>query len=58
MYEDLDPAKGYNRWMQEWGLRTEPWTYVVGRNGRIVERFEGVVSVHELDEAVNAVAGR
>ena len=58
VYEDLDPAKGYNRWMQEWGLRTEPWTYVVGRNGRIVERFEGVVSVHELEEAVGTVAGR
>jgi len=58
VYEDNDPAKGYNRWMQEWGLRTEPWTYVVGRNGRIVERFEGVVSVHELEQAVDAVAGR
>ena len=58
VYEDNDPAKGYNRWMQEWGLRTEPWTFVVGRNGRIVERFEGVVSVHELEEAVGAVAGR
>ena len=58
VYEDLDPAKGYNRWMQEWGLRTEPWTFVVGRNGRIVERFEGVVSVHELEEAVGTVAGR
>ncbi len=58
VYEDLDPAKGYNRWMQEWGLQTEPWTFVVGRNGRIVERFEGAVSVHELEDAVEAVAGR
>jgi hypothetical protein len=52
VYEDNDVAKGYNRWMQEWGLRTEPWTFVVGRNGRIVQRFEGVVSVHELEAAV------
>ncbi len=58
VYEDNDPAKGYNRWMQEWGLRTEPWTFVVGRSGRIVQRFEGVVSVRELEEAVDAVAGR
>ena len=58
VYEDNDPAKGYNRWMQEWGLRTEPWTFVVGRSGRIVQRFEGVVSVRELEEAVDGVAGR
>jgi len=55
VYEDNDPAKGYNRWMREWGLETEPWTFVVSRDGRIVERFEGVVSVTELEEAVTAV---
>jgi hypothetical protein len=52
VFEGNDPAKGYNRWMQEWGLPTEPWTFVVGRNGKIVERYEGVVSVRELEEAV------
>jgi hypothetical protein len=57
VYEDNDVAKGFNQWMQEWGLQTEPWTFVVGRNGRIAERFEGVVSVHELAEAVDAVVG-
>jgi len=55
VYEDNDPAKGYNRWMQEWGLETEPWTFVVGRDGKIVERFEGAVSVRELEEAVSTV---
>ena len=57
VYEDNDPAKGTNRWMREWKLDTEPWTFVVGRSGRIAERFEGVVSVRELEEAVRAVAG-
>lgn len=57
VFEDNDPTKGYNRWMQEWGLATEPWTFVVGAAGRIVERFEGVVSVHELEAAAQAVAG-
>jgi hypothetical protein len=51
-----DPANGYNRWMQEWGLVTEPWTFVVDSNGRISERFEGLVSVHELERAAQAVA--
>ena len=55
VFEDNDPALGYNRWMEEWGLRTEPWTFVVGRDGKIVERYEGVVSVLELEEAVEAL---
>jgi hypothetical protein len=52
VYEDNDPAKPYNRWMQEWGLQTEPWTFLIDRRGRIVERYEGVVSVQELEHAV------
>ena len=59
VFEDNDPAKGFNRWMQEWKLPTEPWTFLVGADGRIVERFEGTVSVAELEEAVreNLTAG-
>ncbi len=56
VYEDNDVTKGYNRWMQEWGLTTEPWTFVVGADGKISTRFEGPVSVHELEEAAKAVA--
>lgn len=52
VYEGNDPAKGYNRWMREWGLETEPWTFVVARDGRIAARFEGAVSVRELEDAV------
>ena len=53
VYEGNDPAKGYNRWMREWSLETEPWTFVVGRDGRIVERYEGSVSVSELETALS-----
>ena len=52
VYEDNDPAKGYNRWMKEWNLPTEPWTFLVGADGTIVDRFEGTVSVDELETAV------
>lgn len=52
VYEDNDPAKGYNRWLQEWKLPTEPWTFLVGANGKIAARFEGTVSVNELETAV------
>ena len=52
VYEDNDPAKGFNTWMQEWTLPTEPWTFLVGADGKIAERFEGTVSVNELETAV------
>jgi hypothetical protein len=52
VYKGNDPAKGLNEWMVEWGLETEPWTFVVGSDGRIAERFEGAVSVLELEAAV------
>lgn len=52
VYEDNDPARGYNHWMKEWGLTTEPWTFLVGKNGRVAGRFEGPISVDELEQAV------
>lgn len=47
-----DPAKGYNRWMRQWGLRSEPWTFLVGRDGRVKAKFEGSASAAELTAAV------
>jgi hypothetical protein len=52
VFEDNDPAKGYNQWMKEWNLPTEPWTFLVNANGTIVDRFEGTVSADELEAAV------
>jgi hypothetical protein len=52
VYEDNDPANSFNRWMKEWKLPTEPWTFLVGDDGRIKARFEGTVSVRELEAAV------
>jgi peroxiredoxin len=38
--------------MREWGLQSEPWTFVVGADGRVKDKFEGSVSVTELSAAV------
>jgi hypothetical protein len=54
VFRDNDPTKGYNRWMREWGLTSEPWTFLVGRDGRIKAEFEGSVSAAELTRAVRA----
>jgi hypothetical protein len=48
IYEANDPTKGYNRWVREWHLPTEPWVFVVGADGRIKAKFEGSVSRSEL----------
>ena len=52
IYEDNDPAKGENRWVREWKLPSEPWVFVVGADGKIRDRFEGTVSVRELEKSV------
>jgi len=52
IYEENDPTKGENRWVKEWKLPSEPWVFLVGADGTIKTRFEGTVSVDELDAAV------
>jgi hypothetical protein len=57
VYEGNDPALGPNRWFREWRLANEPWTFLVGGDGRIKERFAGSVSVAELTAAVRRHLG-
>jgi hypothetical protein len=52
IYTDNDPKKGFNRWVQEWNLPTEPWVFLVDGAGVIRGKFEGAVSVSELERAV------
>jgi hypothetical protein len=52
IYADNDPAKGQNRWVRQWRLPDEPWTFLVGRDGRIKAKFEGSVGRGELFAAV------
>jgi hypothetical protein len=52
IYEENEPRNGVNRWVKEWKLPTEPWVFVVDREGRIRAKFEGSASVQELRQAV------
>jgi hypothetical protein len=52
VYTQNRPELGYNRWMRRWGLRSEPWTFLVARDGRVKAKFEGSVSARELEAAV------
>ena len=39
----------------EWNLPTEPWVFVVDKEGKVASRFEGLVSSEELENAITAV---
>jgi len=54
IYKNNDPTLGRNQWVKEWHLPTEPWTFLVGADGRIKAKFEGSVSVAELTAAVRS----
>ena len=41
--------------MRQWNLQSEPWSFLVGRDGRIKAKFEGSVSVRELRAAVESM---
>ena len=58
IYRGNDPQKGLNRWVREWRLPSEPWTFAVGRDGRIKAKFEGSVSAGELTGAVRILLKR
>lgn len=36
----------------EWGLETEPWVFVLDKNGRVSAKFEGPLSARELSHAL------
>ena len=55
VYDRNVPSRGYNRWMKQWNLASEPWTFVVGADGRVKAKFMGSVSAPELEAAVRRV---
>jgi hypothetical protein len=41
----------------EWGLDTEPWLFVIDRNGRVTAKFEGIVALKEVEGALLLALG-
>jgi hypothetical protein len=52
VYVDNNASKGLRKPLQELGLRTEPWLFVVNRSGRITARLEGSIGVKQFEAAV------
>lgn len=42
---------------REWKLQSEPWIFVVGRDGRIAAKFEGIVALDEVEAALRRALG-
>jgi hypothetical protein len=57
VYKDNDVSKGLRPSLQAFKLPSEPWLFVIDRNGVIRTVIEGAYSVDELQKAVDQVAG-
>lgn len=58
IYTDNDPAKGFNRWVKQWNLPNEPFTFVVDRKGIVRAKLSGAFSVGELESTIRATVLR
>jgi hypothetical protein len=57
IYEDNTVDKGLRPQIEDYGLQTEPWIFVIDAEGKVSSAFEGPISAGELDAAVEEVAG-
>ena len=56
IYNENTIEKGFRKPVLAWRLPTEPWVFLIGSDGRVVERFEGALSVRELSAAVKKLS--
>lgn len=41
----------------EWGLQTEPWVFVIDREGKVAAKFEGIIALDEVEDVLAQVLG-
>ncbi len=52
VYNDNDINKGYRPQFKAWHLPSEPWTFMIDRQGKVVTAFEGAASLYEMQKAI------
>ncbi|MGH2957793.1 MAG: hypothetical protein ACRDL6_12470, partial [Solirubrobacterales bacterium] len=57
VYVDNEINKGVRPQMEAYDLPSEPWLFVIDRDGRVSSAIEGPYSVGELEDAVRGVVG-
>jgi hypothetical protein len=55
IWKDNEISKGPRPQVQAYHLETEPWTFLINRNGIIRDRIEGAYGVSELEEAMRTI---
>ena len=55
--EDGRPSGGVVTAVSEWNLPSEPWTFIVDRDGLVRAKFEAFSALEELQEALAQVVG-
>lgn len=54
VFNDNDGTKGVRPQLRAFNLETEPWAFIIDRDGRISARFEGAFGADELAQAMEA----
>jgi len=52
VYNDNDPNKGIRPQLTAFGLQSEPWIFLINKDGTIEKRIEGAIGVDELKSDV------
>jgi hypothetical protein len=57
VFNDNDPNKGLRPQLKAFNLPTEPWAFVIDKDGRIAARLEGAFGAEELTQAIEKTVG-
>jgi hypothetical protein len=52
VYVGNDPNKGLRPPLRAFGLRSEPWLFVIGRDGKVTARLEGSFGIKTFENAI------
>jgi hypothetical protein len=55
VYNDNDPNKGIRPQLRTYDLPSEPWTFLIDRNGIVRDRIEGAYGLPELEQAMRTI---
>jgi hypothetical protein len=55
IWNDNDIAKGPRPQVEDFNLESEPWAFLIDRNGIVRDRIEGAFGVSELEEAMRKI---
>lgn len=55
IWNDNDRGKGPRPQVRAYNLESEPWTFLIDRNGIVRDRIEGAFGVSELEEAMRTI---